>query len=1120
MADRNLILQLLITAKDNAGAVFSKLYKFLDDETSVVAGKVREAFSGLFGGGIASAAAFEEQLGKVQAKGDATYQDTAQLKQGLQDLAGQFGITGTQAAQGMEVLAAAGLNATDAMKVLPAVLNLAQMENLSLDDAATKLVDTLSIMGMKFSEAGTMANVLAKGANISTASAASLAEALSVVGGQAKSAGLDLQATVAALGLLHSSGIKGSAAGTSLAAILSQLQNPASAASRELGKLGINARDLGSVLDGLKAAGPRSGAAILAFGETAGPGLQAMISKGSAGLKGLDAQLRNAGGSAQAAADKLSNNFNVALSRLAAAWDSIKGALAEPILKPIADGAREVATALNVALKDGALKPAQAAIQAFAENGVAAIRTFIKDFNFQQAITALNEFLASAKESFTGIKDAGHSAADGVTVAWNAVTGGFKTIGAALLGIASQTVSALAATEEAASKIGLGSVERANELRQTASDLAAKAAELVNQVATDSAEMSAAYDRLTGKTDAATAAQERLKAALPTPELQTINYTLKDYQTLADRANAATKAARLAYEAGTLSAQAYGVQLLAAADANKALNEAMAAQPGQTDQSILAMARVTGQIAEYDRQIKASAANAGEWNSGMKLNEVTMLGLRDAAQATGEKLAYLKAVKDTLPNADQQIAQATADAKAALDRYNTALAEHIDQLEAKNAAVERSNSLEQKGYDLLIAQANAEADLATIKGDSAAATRAENEATELQNQKAAAAIANKNEEIAVYTDLIAATKEKLAADGALNEADRAQLATMADTLAAMGQERDGMAQSLQATKDLTEAKKAKKTADEAAAQAAKEAADAEKEAAQQLKAAGDGVNSNWSAANKVLQETGGNMKILHAAFIAAQEAATRGSIGWIDWATKTAYAADSVAQAYRDQKAQLDGTVATLQRFVDEGGNVTAAQQAMIQSGGNLQNQYALLDEQDLDNLRGALEDANQKLIEMQQEAQDAQDAIAALNAEIAAEKGDTATADRLTLELEQKQKLADLDAKIRQAEMQGNRELVAALNEQKQKLEELYRLKEKNLEADIKAQQQQAKTGTSSSGGSSSSSSSGSSSASSGGGVTLNINAGNALQLTPNFAETLARQLKPQLDALARRSA
>ncbi|MFZ4792416.1 MAG: phage tail tape measure protein, partial [Candidatus Competibacteraceae bacterium] len=831
MANRNLALQLLITAKDEASAVFGKVFSALNDGTNVIATTVRDGFTNLFGGAVDSAAAFEQQLGKVQAKGDESYQDTEKLKTGLQTLAAQFGITGTEAAQGMEVLAAAGLNASDAMKALPAVLNLAKMENLSLDDAATKLSDTLSIVGLGFAEAGRMADVLAKGANISTASAASLAEALSVAGGQAKSAGMDLEATVAALDLLHSAGIKGSAAGTSLSAILTQLQNPASAASKELNKLGINTRDLGGVLDGLNGAGVKSGAAILAFGETAGPGLQAMISKGSAALGEYDTQLRNSGGAAQEAATKLDQNFNSALAALAAAWDSVKGALAEPILKPIADGAREVAMALNTALTAGAVKPAQEAIKTFATEGVAAIKDFVKNFDFQVAITAIGEFFTSAKASFEGIKTAGQTASDGVTLAWNAVTAGFKTIAAGLLAIAAQTVSALAATDQAAAKIGLGSVERANELRQIASALEATAAELIAQVGRDSAEMGAAYDRMTGKTAEAKAAQEQLKTALPKAEFEAINYTLKDYQAFADQANVATEAARVAHEAGKLSAQDYGVKLMEAAEANKALKDATdeqtakaATQQAQADKTTLATAELTGKLANWSREIKYANEMAEGWNSGMALNAVKMIGLRDAATATAEKLAYLTSVKATLVNGDKQIAEATAEAKAALDRYNTALGEHTTQLEAKKAAVERSNTIEQKGYDLLIQNAKAEGELATLKGDTEAATRKETEATDLQNQKSAAAITKKEEEIAVYKDLIAATKEKLAADGELNQADQVQLATMADTLTGMTQEREGMAQSLQTTQALTAAKKAKKEADEAAATAAKEAA--------------------------------------------------------------------------------------------------------------------------------------------------------------------------------------------------------------------------------------------------------------------------------------------------------
>ena len=1122
--NRNLALQLLITAKDEASAIFDKVFGALNDGTNVIATAVRNGFSNLFGGAIDSAAAFETQLGKVVAKGDESYADTAKLKTGLQDLAAQFGITGTEAAQGMEVLAAAGLNAGDAMKALPAVLNLAKIEGISLDDAATKLSDSLSIMGLGFGEAGRMADVLAKGANISTASAASLAEALSVAGGQAKSAGMDLEATVAALDLLHSAGIKGSAAGTSLAAVLTQLQNPASKASQELDKLGITSRDLGDVLDGLKAQGAKSNAAILAFGETAGPGLRAMIEKGSAGLKDYDAQLRNAGGAASESAKKLSMDFDSAVKALSAAWESIKVAFAEPVLKPLADGAREAADALNTALKDGALKPVQEAIKTFAENGVSAIRDFIKTFDFESAIAALQGFANNSKQWFGEIKDAGTTTADAVTVAWNALSAGFKTIGAGLLEIVAKTTGALAAAEEAASKIGLGSAERAAELRATANGLEADAAQLMQSVAQDGQELTAAFNRLTGVTDDAAAAQERLRAALSSEDIGTlkaqvaaytealqlvapgsqaaVQYTtlLKAAQAELDQALGKTTVAATGNAAATekvgatlKSASADAAQAKPALDEYHALWQKNAEGATQLVEATLKagggtaeLTRVVGtaragmeewngtlvkshdgvtslgdglkltiaplttveeKTAEYNRQIKAGMDNAGGWQSGMELNAVKMLGLRDASQATAEKLAYLQSVKDKIPNADKAIAEATFAANAALNLYTKAIGEHIDQLEAKKAAVERANGIEQTSYDLLIAQAKAEGELAALKGDTAGATRAQSDAYDLQVQKAQAAIDKKAEEIAVYRDLIAATQEKLAVDGTLSAADKAQLATMTDTLTAMQQEREGMQQNLQTTIDLTDAKKAKAEADKKAAEEAAAAAQREKEAAESRASAEKAASQVMSDALSVLRDTGGELDVLSQRFYELQGAVTAHAAGWDGWAAGTARAAQEVKASYETQKAAVDAMTATLQNYADTGEWSTTVQQAMVQAGGSMVEQFDLMDQQSLDGLRSALDSANEKLREMQEITQSARERLAELNADLLEAKGEDKKAELLRQQLDYQQQLADIEKQRQLAENAGNTEALAVLNEQKSVLEEINRIKIANIE-------------------------------------------------------------------------
>ena len=137
----NLVLQLLITAKDEASAIFGKLFGYLNDSTNVVATQVREAFSNLFGGGLTSAAELESALDAVAAKGGYTAEEMVKLKQEAERVAAQFGVTGTEAAKGLEILAAAGLNATDAIKTLPQVLALARSEGVSLDVAAERLSD-------------------------------------------------------------------------------------------------------------------------------------------------------------------------------------------------------------------------------------------------------------------------------------------------------------------------------------------------------------------------------------------------------------------------------------------------------------------------------------------------------------------------------------------------------------------------------------------------------------------------------------------------------------------------------------------------------------------------------------------------------------------------------------------------------------------------------------------------------------------------------------------------------------------------------------------------------------------------------------------------------------------
>ena len=208
MADKNLALQLIIRAKDEATSLFSKVFTALNDTTNVIAGKVRDAFTGIFGGALSGAMEFEAQLSKVQAKGQFTAATMGELRQVAIDVGAKFGISGTEAAQGMESLAAAGLNAQQIMQTLPSVLALARIEGLSMDAASEKLANSLTAVGLEFDQAGRMADVLAQGAIASTTSASALAEALSTSGQIANSSGLIFEKTAAVLTALAKGGSK------------------------------------------------------------------------------------------------------------------------------------------------------------------------------------------------------------------------------------------------------------------------------------------------------------------------------------------------------------------------------------------------------------------------------------------------------------------------------------------------------------------------------------------------------------------------------------------------------------------------------------------------------------------------------------------------------------------------------------------------------------------------------------------------------------------------------------------------------------------------------------------------------------------------------------------------
>ena len=435
MASRNLVVQLVLRAKDAASGVFDRFGRGLTGIKNTLVslpGLVTAAFGGFaigqfFSSATQSAASFEQQMATVAAVTKASAEDLNALKAAAEDAGATTKFTATQAAEGLENLARAGLNAQQSIKALPSVLSLATAENLDLAESASFITESLAQFGLDIDQAGRVIDVLVKTSQSANTNVREVGNALSYAALLAKDAGISLEETSALIGKLADNGIKGERAGTALRAILSQLADPASKARKELAELGDTSGDLSTALDTIRDAGDQGRDALLAFGTEAAPALRALVNTGKPALDQLTESLENAAGTSSQAAATMGATLTGATTRLASAWDSLKRTLVQPLLGLIAGEADRLAKSIGEFVTSGRLGQLQMALVEAFTTSAAAAREFFSNFDFDKFIADLSSFAKSTVEAFGTITKVAGVAADVMTLAFN----GLKSVIAA-----------------------------------------------------------------------------------------------------------------------------------------------------------------------------------------------------------------------------------------------------------------------------------------------------------------------------------------------------------------------------------------------------------------------------------------------------------------------------------------------------------------------------------------------------------------------------------------------------------------------------------------------------------------------------------------------------------------
>ncbi|GAH04386.1 unnamed protein product, partial [marine sediment metagenome] len=226
---------------------------------------------------VKEAASFERQMSRVLAVTGGAEESFVDLNESAKELGRTTQFSAVQAGEGMRFLGMAGLNAKEVLSAIQPALSLAAAGELEVGEAADYATNIMSTMGLQVEDLTHIMDVMAYTAANSNTDVRQLAEAMTYVALDARSAKIPLEQVSAYLGVMAKNGIQASRAGTSLRAVIASLIRPLPKAQKELEKLGVEISktsdgglDLAKTLDDLGKAGMTTSQSYTIFKRVAG----------------------------------------------------------------------------------------------------------------------------------------------------------------------------------------------------------------------------------------------------------------------------------------------------------------------------------------------------------------------------------------------------------------------------------------------------------------------------------------------------------------------------------------------------------------------------------------------------------------------------------------------------------------------------------------------------------------------------------------------------------------------------------------------------------------------------------------------------------------------------------
>lgn len=184
---------------------------------------------------------FDTAMSQVAATMGTTVDKIGNVKAKAEEMGRTTKYTATEAAEGMNILAQAGLSADEQISGIGTVLNLASAGAMSLEESASYTAGAVKGFCDSMSNASYYADLMAKGATLANTDVKGLGEAFSGSAATAKNYGQAADSVTLSLLRLAEQNVTGSEASTALNRAMADLYTPTDDASKALDQLGVSA---------------------------------------------------------------------------------------------------------------------------------------------------------------------------------------------------------------------------------------------------------------------------------------------------------------------------------------------------------------------------------------------------------------------------------------------------------------------------------------------------------------------------------------------------------------------------------------------------------------------------------------------------------------------------------------------------------------------------------------------------------------------------------------------------------------------------------------------------------------------------------------------------------------